>query len=47
MAVRPRRQGPSPEELAQYVKMGEEALAGGDPQRAAGIFAQITEFRAR
>ena len=37
-------QGPSPEELAQYVKMGEEALAGGDPQRAAGIFAQITEF---
>jgi putative thioredoxin len=37
-------QGPSPEELAQYVKMGEDALAGGDPQRAAGIFAQITEF---
>ncbi|MEQ5787877.1 tetratricopeptide repeat protein [Erythrobacter sp. NFXS35] len=36
--------GPSPEELAQYVKMGEDALAGGDPQRAAGIFAQITEF---
>ncbi|WP_296719233.1 tetratricopeptide repeat protein [Erythrobacter sp.] len=36
--------GPSPEELAQYVKMGEEALASGDPQRAAGIFAQITEF---
>ena len=37
-------QGPSPEELAQYVKMGEDALAGGDPQRAAGIFSQITEF---
>ena len=37
-------QGPSPEELAQFVKMGEEALAGGDPQRAASIFAQITEF---
>lgn len=37
-------QGPSPEQLAQYVKMGEEALAGDDPQRAAGIFAQITEF---
>lgn len=37
-------QGPSAEELAQFVKMGEEALAGGDPQRAASIFAQITEF---
>ncbi|MBI1402468.1 MAG: tetratricopeptide repeat protein [Porphyrobacter sp.] len=37
-------QGPTPEQLAQYVKMGEEALAGGDPQRAAGIFSQITEF---
>ncbi len=37
-------QGPSPEELAQFVKMGEEALAAGDAQRAAAIFAQITEF---
>lgn len=37
-------QGPSPEEIAQFVKMGEEALAAGDPQRAASIFAQITEF---
>lgn len=37
-------QGPSPEELAQFVKMGEEALAASDPQRAASIFAQITEF---
>jgi len=37
-------QGPSPEELAQFVKMGEEALAAADPQRAAAIFAQITEF---
>jgi len=37
-------QGPSPEELAQFVKLGEEALAAGDGQRAAGIFAQITEF---
>jgi putative thioredoxin len=37
-------QGPSPEELAQFVKMGEEALATGDFQRAASIFAQITEF---
>ena len=37
-------QGPSPEELAQFVKMGEEALAAADAQRAASIFAQITEF---
>lgn len=36
--------GPSPEELAQFVKMGEDALAEGDAQRAAGIFAQVTEF---
>ena len=37
-------QGPTPEELAQFMKLGEEALAAGDPQRAASIFAQITEF---
>lgn len=37
-------QAPSPEELAQFVRIGEDALASGDPQRAAGIFAQITEF---
>ncbi len=37
-------QGPSPEEIAQFVKVGEEALAAADPQRAASIFAQITEF---
>lgn len=37
-------QGPSPEEIAQFVKLGEEALAAADPQRAASIFAQITEF---
>lgn len=37
-------QGPSPEEIAQFVKMGEEALSAGDAQRAASIFAQITEF---
>jgi putative thioredoxin len=37
-------QGPSPEEIAQFVKVGEEALASGDPQRATSIFAQITEF---
>jgi len=36
--------GPSPEEIAQFVAMGEEALAGGDAQRAAGIFGQVTEF---
>lgn len=40
----PAPKGPSPEEIAQFVKMGEEALASGDPQRAASIFAQITEF---
>ncbi len=37
-------QGPTPEELAQFLKLGEEALAASDPQRAASIFAQITEF---
>ncbi len=36
--------GPSPEEIAQFVKIGEDALAAGDPQRAGGIFTQITEF---
>ena len=36
--------GPSAEEVAQFEKLGEEALATGDPQRDAGIFAQITEF---
>jgi putative thioredoxin len=37
-------QGPSAEEIAQFVKLGEEALGTGDAQRAAAIFAQITEF---
>jgi len=37
-------QGPSPEEIAQFIKLGDEALSAGDPQRAASIFAQITEF---
>ena len=37
-------QGPSPEELAQFIKMGEDALSAGDPQRAGSIYAQITEF---
>lgn len=36
--------GPSTEEIAQFIKLGEDALAAADPQRAAGIFAQITEF---
>jgi len=37
-------QGPTPEEIAQFVAMGEQALAEGDAQRAAGVFAQVTEF---
>ena len=36
--------GPSAEEIAQFVAMGEQALTEGDAQRAAGIFAQVTEF---
>ncbi len=43
-AAPPPPQGPSPEEIAQFIKLGEEALSAGDPQRAASIFAQITEF---
>lgn len=38
------QQGPSPEEIAQFVAMGEDALSNGDAQRAAGIFGQVTEF---
>ena len=38
------QQGPSEEDIAQFVKMGEAALAEGDAQRAASIFAQVTEF---
>ena len=37
-------QGPTPEEIAQFTALGEEALSSGDPERAAGIFAQVTEF---
>ncbi|MEL6878184.1 MAG: tetratricopeptide repeat protein [Pseudomonadota bacterium] len=37
-------QGPSPEEIEQAVTMGEQALTDGDADRAAGMFAQITEF---
>lgn len=36
--------GPSPEEIAQFISLGEAALAEGDAQRAAGIFAQVAEF---
>lgn len=36
--------GPSAEEVAQFLTMGEEALAGGDTERALGIFAQVIEF---
>ncbi|MEO0462869.1 MAG: tetratricopeptide repeat protein [Pseudomonadota bacterium] len=39
-------QGPSPEEIEQFVAMGDAALAEGDAQRAASIFAQVTEFAA-
>ncbi|MEM8726108.1 MAG: tetratricopeptide repeat protein [Pseudomonadota bacterium] len=39
-------QGPSKEEIEQFVAMGEQALSEGDAQRAAGIFAQVTEFAA-
>lgn len=35
---------PTPEQLSQYLAMAEEALSQGDPQRAGGIFAQITEM---
>ena len=38
------QQGPTAEEIEQFVTMGEQALTEGDPQRAAGIFAQVTEF---
>ncbi|MEM1052355.1 MAG: tetratricopeptide repeat protein [Pseudomonadota bacterium] len=37
-------QGPSTEEIAQFLAMGEAALGEGDAQRAAGIFSQVTEF---
>ncbi|WP_435419357.1 tetratricopeptide repeat protein [Parerythrobacter aurantius] len=37
-------QGPSPEEIEQFIAMGEEVLAGGDADRAAGIFQQVIEF---
>lgn len=39
--------GPSPEEIAQFVAMGEQALSEDDAERAAGIFAQVAEFDPR
>ena len=36
--------GPSEEEIAQFVAMGEQALSEGDTQRAEGIFGQVVEF---
>ncbi|MFN2098985.1 tetratricopeptide repeat protein [Altererythrobacter sp. MF3-039] len=36
--------GPSEEEIAQFVAMGEQALSEGDTERAAGIFGQVIEF---
>lgn len=37
-------QGPSQEEIDQFIAMGDQALSDGDPQRAGGIFSQVTEF---
>ena len=37
-------QGPSPEEIEQFIAMGEQVLTGGDNERAAGIFQQVIEF---
>ncbi|MDY7096763.1 MAG: tetratricopeptide repeat protein [Pseudomonadota bacterium] len=37
-------QGPSAEEIEQFIAMGEQALNEGDAQRAAGIFGQVVEF---
>ncbi len=39
--------GPSPEEISQFVAMGEQALSEDDAERAAGIFAQVAEFDPR
>ena len=37
---------PSKEEIDQYVAMGEQVLADGDGERAAGIFAQVVDMAA-
>lgn len=36
--------GEAKAEIAQFIAMGEEILAAGDPERAAGIFAQVVEM---
>ena len=37
-------QGPSAEEIEQAIKMGEDALAAGDTERAMAMFGQIAQF---
>jgi len=37
-------QGPTPQEIEQFVAVGEEALTSGDAERAMGVFAQVIEF---
>lgn len=37
-------QGPSAEEIEQFIAMGEQVLSDGDGERAAGIFQQVIEF---
>ena len=37
-------QGPTPQEIEQFVGVGEEALTSGDAERAMGVFAQVIEF---
>ncbi len=37
-------QGPTDEEIEQAIGMAEQSLMEGDAERAAGVFAQITEF---
>lgn len=36
--------GEAKAEIAQFIAMGEEVLADGDPERAAGIFAQVVDM---
>jgi putative thioredoxin len=38
------QQGPSAEEIAQALELGEQALAGGDGEQATSIFGQIVQF---
>lgn len=37
-------QGPSEEEIAQFIAMGEQSLKDGDAERAAGVFSQVLSF---